>query len=232
MNKNCIMLPVMAFAAILSLVSCSDSNDEPGGGDGLALAEFNIFVHFLKEDGTNAADYVKLEKVVTDSTENYIYLPIEEEGSVQALCTRESDGLQCELSKDAGQISSGHAGWVNYSTLDWHEELVNAGTLLWLGWVDFLTAFPDDPDYNRPDNYDEAYTIVIRSQKLFGNDEEHTIKWFVHVKWNIVDAYRCEVDGDEFDFMNEPYYKKYFHEEWNYAPIGPVVIPVKVKYGY
>ena len=231
MKRMFLVLPVMALASMLLLVSCS--GDEPGGQDYKFVDGSDIYLHFVKANGANAADYVKLEKEVTDSTVSYIYLPIEEEGSVQIRCTRESDGLQYEFARRLAPQTrielTGEAGWVNYSTPDCYEVFVEAGTLLWIQWADFLVAEPDDPDWPRQENYDDVYTFSIKSQKIFGNDEEHTIKWFVHIKGNRFDAYRCEVDGEEFDFKSDRLYREYYNDDYKYAPIGPVIIPIKVR---
>lgn len=231
MKRMFLVLPVMTFVSVLLLASCS--GDEPGGQDAKFLDDCQIFVHFVNEDGTNAADYIKLEKEVTDSTESYIYLPIEEEGSIQIRCTRESDGLQYDFAKRLAPQTrielTGEAGWVNNSTPGCYEEFVEAGTLLWIQWADFLVAEPDDPDWPRQENYDDVYTFSIKSQKIFGNDEEHTIKWYAHIKRNRFDAYRCKVDGEGFDFKSDRLYREYYNDDYKYAPIGPVIIPIKVK---
>ena len=231
MKRMFLVLPVMTFVSVLLLASCS--GDEPGGQDAKFLDDCQIFVHFVNEDGTNAADYIKLEKEVTDSTESYIYLPIEKEGSIQIRCTRESDGLQYDFAKRLAPQTrielTGEAGWVNNSTPGCYEEFVEAGTLLWIKWADFLVSEPDDPDWPRQENYDDVYTFSIRGKKIFGNDEEHTIKWFAHIKRNRFDAYRCEVDGEDFDFKSDRLYREYYNDDYKYAPIGPVIIPIKVK---
>ena len=226
-----LVLPVMALASMLLLVSCS--GDEPGGQDYKFVDGSNIYLHFVNANGTNAANYVRLEKEVTDSTVMYIYLPIEEEGSIQIRCTRESDGFQYEFGKRLAPYSrvelTGEAGWVNFSTPGCYEEFVEAGTLLWIKWADFLVSEPDDPDWPRQENYDDVYTFSIRGKKIFGNDEEHTIKWFAHIKRNRFDAYRCEVDGEDFDFKSDRLYREYYNNDYKYAPIGPVIIPIKVR---
>lgn len=231
MKRMFLVLPVMALASMLLLVSCS--GDEPGGQDYKFVDGSDIYLHFVKANGANAADYVKLEKEVTDSTVSYIYLPIEEEGSVQIRCTRESDGLQYEFARRLAPQTrielTGEAGWVNFSTPGCYEEFVEAGTLLWIKWADFLVSEPDDPDWPRQENYDDVYTFSIKSQKIFGNDEEHTIKWYAHIKRNRFDAYRCEVDGEEFDFKSDRLYREYYNDDYKYAPIGPVIIPIKVR---
>lgn len=231
MKRMFLVLPVMALASMLLLVSCS--GDEPGGQDYKFVDGSNIYLHFVNANGTNAANYVRLEKEVTDSTVMYIYLPIEEEGSIQIRCTRESDGFQYEFGKRLAPYSrvelTGEAGWVNFSTPGCYEEFVEAGTLLWIKWADFLVSEPDDPDWPRQENYDDVYTFSIRGKKIFGNDEEHTIKWFAHIKRNRFDAYRCEVDGEDFDFKSDRLYREYYNDDYKYAPIGPVIIPIKVR---
>ena len=228
-----VMFLVLPFMALISMLFASCSDDEPGRQDAKFLDDCQIFVHFVKEDGTNAADYVKLEKELIDSTMYSVYLPIEDEGSVLVTFTRESDGFKYEVGKrmvSGPRIElSGSAGWNNYSTPNCYEAFGDVGTLLWIQWADFLVAEPDDPDWHRPEYYDDVYTIGIRCEKIFGKDEEHTIKWFVHINRNRLDAYRCEVDGEDFDFKSDLLYKEYYHDDYKYAPIGPVIIPIKVK---
>lgn len=44
----------------------------------------------------------------------------------------------------------------------------------------------------------ETYIFEFRSKKLFGNDEPHTIKWFVTCKGSMqYNVYKCEIDNED-----------------------------------
>lgn len=45
---------------------------------------------------------------------------------------------------------------------------------------------------------EETYTFEFKSRKLFGNDDVHTVKWFIHGMGRVVyKVYKCEIDGED-----------------------------------
>lgn len=76
--------------------------------------------------------------------------------------------------------------------------------MLYLSWNDYKITCT----YHREESYDEAYRVDIRSPKIFGNEDEHTIKWYVKVNGGTYDAYRCEVDGKDVDLSQDILYNR------------------------
>ena len=45
---------------------------------------------------------------------------------------------------------------------------------------------------------EQTYTFEFKSRKLFGNDDVHTVKWFIHGMGRVVyKVYKCEIDGED-----------------------------------
>lgn len=47
--------------------------------------------------------------------------------------------------------------------------------------------------------YDDVYTLTLRSDKYFGKDKTHTVRIYAHVGLTMK-YYKCELDGKEVDF--------------------------------
>jgi hypothetical protein len=85
-------------------------------------------------------------------------------------------------------------------------------TYLHIMWGDFCIWLPDRTQI-RPYEYDETYDIKIKSDKLFGEGVEHTIKWYIHVNYVQYEVYKCEIDGVEYSLENDPLFNSEDNKE-------------------
>ena len=86
--------------------------------------------------------------------------------------------------------------------------------LLKLEWIDFKSS----SDYN------EIYSIQLYSPKIFGDNETHTLKWYVNISEWRENAYKCELDGYEVSLDNDPFYnERKFHDDDNRHPVAGII---------
>jgi hypothetical protein len=78
----------------------------------------------------------------------------------------------------------------------WGEGFSEEETIVQLNWGDF---------YN---GNSEVYNIHLQSPLVFGNNETHTLKWYIRGSGNSYNAYKCEFDGMEIALENDPIYIK------------------------
>ena len=184
------MLSIMA--AFPLLCGCSDSNDEPNRQDRTHFDEYQVLVRFESESGTNLVDSLNL----TNREVPFEIVAPEDNDLVQISCVRKTDGKQMEFHR---------FGWSHPIGEGLKTELVEAGTVLDFAWGEFY-----DDDFSMRPDYDEVYTVRIKSPAIFGTDEEHTIKWYSHIIGVTYDCYRCEIDGEEYAFTETDFYS-YLH---------------------
>ena len=184
------MLSIMAAFPLLS--SCGDSNDEPDGQDRTHYDEYQVLVRFESASGTNLVDSLNL----TNRGVPFEIVDPEDNDLVQIFCVRQTDGKQMEFHR---------FGWSHPIGEGIKTELVEAGTVLDFAWGEFY-----DDDFGMRPDYDEVYTVCIKSPAIFGTDEEHTIKWYSHIIGVTYDCYRCEIDGEEYTFTETNFYS-YLH---------------------
>ncbi|MBQ4483518.1 MAG: hypothetical protein II934_00735 [Prevotella sp.] len=201
----------LAFSFFLS--SCNDVEDK----DEAFFYHFDTFVKFESPVGTNAVDSLSLVKLEEHEILSYKPYDSQNDEVVLARCVRESDGFVIEIDK--------------YNSYWWwfaeNKELPIAvsgqGTFLSLRWLDPNIFVPE----NAPkEEYDEAYTVYLKSPKIFGDDEERTIKWYVHVRRNKYNTYKCEVNGEEYNFTSRYFGDKVPQTTWLEASGFIIPIPV------
>ena len=73
----------------------------------------------------------------------------------------------------------------------------------------------------------EIYEYQISSQKLFGTNECHIIKWYIQIHGEHgIDAVKCELDGQAVDLSDDPYYNAYISKGHHPASgVINVVVP-------
>lgn len=237
--KKRIILGMLLLSAIIS-VSCNNDDPEPGSGTYTLMMTPSMNVKFVSASGTNIVD--SLDFLDSYSGRSYQTLTADDE-IIKVSCVRETDGKM--IWADQQHTSDGTVitlafyryGWYRYQAGDSYEK---EGTLLNLGWADPVASLAisdfDDYPWKRPENYDESYTFNIQSPTIFGSDEVHTIKWYVHIIYNHYDAYRCEVDGVELDFKNLPYYSEWLsncirekNDDYIYSINDCIIIPILVN---
>ena len=226
-------LTIMTLTGIV--MACSDSGDETSEG---FPEQIHMVIRFETGSGVNAVDSMKLLKF---DGEGFKSVNMD---TIQITCTRESDGAMTSSIGEIDKSNMGfaYAGWVDCSYPDEADD--TTGTALHLLLHDFnVTARYD----HEPRNYDDVYTIRFKSPLIFGNTEEHYVSWYVHLIGYRFSVYRCVVDGEDFDFMNEYHllkehdFKYHYDEEKNmyewydYAgnpsicSIYNVLIPIRLR---
>ena len=217
MKKNFFFASFMAFATTLFLAGCS-GEDEPNPSP--VPWHFSMFVKFESPIGTNAVDslnFVKLGNTLEDCRMLY---DVKNGDIVKARCIRESDGTEIDFSELEDSYNS---CWVNLLPFGTPEEgrydATKDGTLLFLRWAEFLRKISEEES-------DQAYTIYLKSPKIFGDDEERTIKWYVKVHGNLYNTYRCEVNGVDLEFKGRCY-DGFNNGEW--LQVSEFVIPMPVN---
>lgn len=105
-------------------------------------------------------------------------------------------------------------GW-SYRTKNPQGESIKPKTLLHLQFHDYDT-------HDWKEERDEVYTLNIRSSKLFNDEDEHNLRFFLHLYFNsymIINVKKIELEGKEInkdDILNT--YKKErgvkFSMEW------------------
>ena len=204
-----LVLPFMALISVLLLVSCSDNSDETYNK---FPEQMHMVVRFETGSGANAVDSMKLVKFDGHGFKNV------NSDTMQITCTRGSDGA---VTSSIGEIDNSnmgfaYAGWVDCSYPDEADDTTGTALHLRLQDFDVTAKYDHEPRY-----YDDVYTIRFKSPMIFGNAEEHYISWYVHLIGYRFSVYRCVVDGNDFDFMNEYHllkehgFKYHFDEEKN-----------------
>ena len=183
-----LMLSILTAFPLLS--SCSD--DDAPSRDRTHYDEYQVLIRFESTSGTNLVDSLNL----TNRGVPFEIVDPEENNLVQVSCVRQTDGKKMEFHR---------FGWSHPIGEGLKTELVEAGTVLDLAWGEFY-----DDDLGRRPDYDEVYTVRIKSPAILGTDEEHTIKWYSHIIGVTYDCYRCEIDGEEYAFTETDFYS-YLH---------------------
>lgn len=171
---------------MLSLIACSSNEDSVG----VTPSRNETYLRFVSPSGTNILDSLHVmgenDKIVEMSSDLI---------SVRGKCA--SDGSDLEFINEL-YYGSKRAG----------DEFEREEALVRVRWYDFKIWDIED----RPNKYNEIYTVTMTSPKLFGNNESHTLAWYVKVVGRTHDAYKCEVDGQEVSLDNDPFYNKYTYE--------------------
>lgn len=190
-NKLVLLLGMLSIVTALPLFSSCSDDDAPSN-DRTHYDVYQVLIRFESASGTNLVDSLKL----TNRGVPFEVVAPEDNGLVQVSCVRQTDGRKMDFHR---------FGWTHPVDEGNFKELAEAGTVLDFAWGEFY----DDKDGSRPD-YDEVYTVRIKSPAIFGTDEEHTIKWYSHIIGVTYDCYRCEVDGEEHAFTETDFYS-YLH---------------------
>lgn len=96
-------------------------------------------------------------------------------------------------------------------------------TLAKLQWIDH--KFNSD---GRPQKYNEIYSILLYGPKVFGDDETHTLKWYVDISGGQFNAYKCELDGREVSLDNDPFYNEWrLYDNGRHSVAGIITINCK-----
>lgn len=187
-----------------------------------SYAYFNMYVRFESPAGSNIADDLKL----IDSVLVWPKGAREDGAGIidTLLVMREGDGALADENPSNG-LGVASCLWINFNSplsyryldTDKNRKSIEAGTVLDISWVDL-----------KPQKENDVYTVSIKSPLLFGDDEPHTIRWFVNIVGGYsCYAYRCEVDGKEFDFMDDSH--RLYNLPHDKRQIGGIVVPMTIS---
>ena len=157
----------------LCLATCSScSYEEPDGPH--VILPFDVIVRFESAIGTNIADSLSVIDITKPETWNA------KKEDIQVRVYRGSD----HKSLEAFEKRWGY-------TKDPTTTSFPAGT--------YLTVLATDMQIFEGGLWgEETYTFEFKSRKLFGNDDVHTVKWFIHGMGRVVyKVYKCEIDGED-----------------------------------
>lgn len=201
------------FSVSLFLVGCDNNNEEKTY---TYFDQFMVYVKFVSPVGTNVVDSLGFLK---NTEREEPFNPATDE-NIRVTCVRDSDGKP---------LNFWEPYWTHYFLVeeDWaHDNELKDGTLMRLFWSDDLIECPE----NAPsESYDQSYTVSFRSKKIFGDDNEHFIKWYVHVTGNRYVSYKCEIDGEEYAYKESSRYQHYHSRSNGLGDIGNLIIPMPVN---
>lgn len=171
--------------AVLSLTSCmvDDPGMDPNDMESDWPVNKNVFgvcIRFETEAGLNP---LKVFSDIIQPREYDFFVP----DSLRWL------DLECLRGSDGARMTFGTTAWFTPQSADSQAAIGGEGPVLLVSWtdMDLITG------QNTRPQYDETYTLNIRSTRLFGNDEVRQIKWYVHVTNGSWTTTRIVADGKE-----------------------------------
>ncbi len=181
---------LLVIIMLLPTIAACDKDN--GGNDAIAIAPFEFMIKFESSMGTNILDSLQVQP--TNETES------NQLGDLTFQWTNKNNDLNPHWSTPL-------LGWYK-TTEDWggfnpYFSFKGVGTILEVKIYDISIWDTSNGKYPRRD---EEYTITLTSKKIFGNENPHTIKFYIHIKGKAVyDTYKCEVDGVEQQLLWRDY---------------------------
>ena len=178
----------------VSLLGCSEDSDYLLNSPPRVLPS-ELYIRFVRPDGGNCLDELGITPQII-KTEYYNY-PVNDNGEMNVVISKEQNGMNITPSHVVREYllskPDSSTGIIAHSE---QEEM-----LMRISWEDFLgnEVFPEA--------YDDAYIIKLKSAKIFGNKQEHTIRWSFHVnegRYNF-QVNKCEVDGANHPLQDDLY---------------------------
>ena len=157
----------------LCLATCySCSYEEPDGPH--VIVPFHVIVRFESAIGTNIADSLSIIDITKPETWNA------KKEDIQVRVYRGSDHKLLEIDRER---------WT----------YTKASTVTSFPKGTCLTVLATDMQIFEGGLWGEqTYTFEFKSRKLFGNDDVHTVQWFIHGMGRVVyKVYKCEIDGED-----------------------------------
>ena len=168
------------------LWACSS---EEVGEDNASPAICTSYVRFVSPTGKNILDSLKVlnpnERKTADFDSNLMEITVIRKSDNEPLWLRKNLFYACEQTGT---------------------EFEQDETVVGLYWTDFMVMNIE----KRPLNYNDVYEVQMKSPKIFGNNDVHTIRWYIAVTGRAHDAYKCEVDGQEVPLTDDPFYKQQY----------------------
>lgn len=183
---------LLVVLVISTFFSCS--KESGGGSDCMNPQTCNNYLRFVSSSGINILDSLNGLSGIVNSDTVKRWFDVDDD-LLEVSVMRESDGYHF---KPLDIMKSAHY-------CDANTFLPNAGYVINLRYSDFR-AFCY---YERPENYDEVYCASMRSLKLFGDDNIHTLKWYVQYRGKYHNAYKCELDDQEIPLDTDSLYNRH-----------------------
>ena len=215
-NMQIKLLRYIPLLAVLMMMGCSKDNNT----DDAIFPYMEMYVRFVSPTGTNILD--SLDIIGNDVIRR----------------TKDDEIIVRGVSKWWGNpVDTLIQAWQripkDYYWQNSEDSPMTEGTVLRFAWADDLYL----KEEQRPYRLENEYIINLQSPMIFKNDDIHTIKWYVNVKGNTGDAYRCEVDGREYPIDKDPVYSyrerhykdpkgKLAKDFWHYL-VAQITIEVK-----
>lgn len=193
-------LPILVSVVIMTFISCTESEGPFG------ISDFHLFVRFQNADGRNLADSANvlgnddIARLKADTVKD-LHLRIE------------------RMNSGRKPVELGMVDWIKTKSSMNSSDLPNVdygkmGTMLEI-------QFFDRSIWDKNDIRNEVYLLTFNSDKLFGNDENHTIKFYIHIYGRgQYRTYRCEVDGKEVPIDDV------ISDKRNYGLYGAVIVTI------
>ena len=209
MKKNIINL----LLAIMVLPIISACSKDEGGGDAMHVDTFELYVKFETPTGANLIDSSKLiqfnnSQSVNNNTDIIDLDWNNKENNLENNSWKKPSLYWLKTTDDFGSFNP------NFS-------FKNVGTVLRIQLCDIRVSRSNFHEC------DDIYDINIRSKAIFGNDNPHTIRYYVHIKGKACGYYatKCEVDGKDYP-LEGPYSN--LHPEWG-IQITELLVKIKVN---
>ncbi len=212
MKKSNIILKLLLATMLLpTIASCDKENN---GSDAVNVDGFEILVRFESPIGTNILDSLGVQHM-NNSISDYKL------DDLVVNWRNKENNLNYHWSKP-------ELAW--FKTEDWagssnpNFSFKGIGTVLDMTLTDINISDRDSP------KADEEYTITLKSKKIFGNDDPHTIKYYVHINGGGCGyaAKKCEVDGKTYPIIG-PFSN--LHPQWG-MQLTKVLVVFKVNSFY
>ncbi len=200
----------LAIMLLPTIAACDKDN---GGNDAIAIAPFDFMIKFESPMGTNILDSLQIQPT-NEKEGNQL-------GDLTFKWTNKNNDLNQHWSTPNLAWSKTTADWGGFNP---YFSFKGVGTILEVKITDISIWSTSNGKYPKRD---EEYTITLTSKKIFGNENPHTIKFYIHIKSKAVyDTYKCEVDGVEQPLLWRDYNPDKLPENKKLA--GALVI-IKVK---
>lgn len=181
-----------AFSVVLTVLALVACGSGENGDDNVTPSENDTYIRFLSPSGTNVLDSLGIigkEEVMAEMGTDII--------SISGI--RSSDNKPLEMTKY----------WMHVLP-EYGQEFVKEESLVKLHWVDFNVWDIE----KRPYEYTEIYKFQLQGSKVFGDNEVHTLDWYVYIKGRRHNAFKCEVDGQEVSLADDYLYNRRDYGGW------------------
>ncbi len=193
---------LLLLLAALIMTGCSKDDDNDVILNRTYWPSSEMYVRFVYTDGTNVLDAIGITP--QNFSESYYNYPSNDLGELSIEIRNERSGKKAKPSQISKSYVCSKRGFTCWDIAQSETEEM----LLHIAWGN------PDGDMKPAESYDDATIIKLKSKKVFGNDEEHVVKWFFHIYKGkkYYGVYKCEVDGEPHP-LEEDLYMRY-QKDW------------------